>query len=121
MFDPRRQEAFEPAIQYAVMTDWTLGKSAWVPDRQFSIQRYMLRRVPRALANAANLGAGARLQTRAAVKRVAAERRAADRRLACRLAAGTESVPLYQLDDARELERLASSIRSMWNGVANVS
>jgi hypothetical protein len=46
----------------------------------------MHRRVPCALTNAANLGAGAGLQTRAAVKRVAAERLAADRRLACRLA-----------------------------------
>ena len=78
------------------------------------LQRYMVRRLPKALSAAVSSAAGARVTTRAAVMRVAGARRAKDRRLGCALPRGVEVVPLYTVNSAEALRTLATQMKQMW-------
>ena len=49
MYEPRRREAFEPQIQFAVMADWVLGDLPAKPNARFMLESSMLTRVARAL------------------------------------------------------------------------
>jgi hypothetical protein len=121
MYDPHKREAFEPKIEYAVMSDWVLGNSVSTPGQRFVLARYMLRRIPRALAASGDVAKGGRLPTRAAVKRVVGAKKGNDRRLSCRLRMGADTVPLYSLENAEELEHLAKRMKQMWADAVTVS
>jgi len=114
LYDPQRHDSFEPQVQFAVMSEWALGKAAATPEQRFILARYMLRRIPKALAASATLAKGSRLVTRATVKRVVGAKKGDERRLACRLPAGVEAVPLFSLDSAEGLDRLAATMKNMW-------
>ena len=114
MYDPQRGEAFEPQIQFAVMNEWTVGKGGWSADQRFVLARYMLRRIPRILSTSTTAAKGSRVVTRATVKRVVGAKKGEERRIGCRLPAGVEVVPLYTLDSAEGLDRLASAMKTMW-------
>jgi len=119
LYDPQKQVSFEPQIKYGVMNDWTVGDQASKPGQTILlVGRYMLRRIPRALAASGGVAKSKRLPTRATAKRGAGEKKGAkkghDRRLSCRLPMGVETVPLYSLDNAEELDRLAKSMKRMW-------
>lgn len=116
MYDGGKQAGFEPQLEYAVMSDWRIGDSKSAPDDRFILQRYMLRRIPRALALSAGVEKGGRLVTRSAARRVGGGKkvRGKDRRMGCRLPCGVEVVPLYSLDSAEQLERLAHGMKAMW-------
>jgi len=94
MYDPQKPDSFEPQIQYALMSQWAIGKNAWAPDQRFLLARYMLRRVPRALSISTVVPAGGRLMTRAKVKRAVGGKKSDDHRLGCMLPAGVKAVPL---------------------------
>lgn len=124
LYDSHKQNTFEPQIKYAVMNGWTVGTGV-APKPGESIvltAKYMLRRIPRALAASGGVAKGGRLPTRATAKRLAGDkkgkRKGHDRELSCRLPMGVESVPLYSLDNAEELDRLANSIKRMWADAA---
>jgi len=110
MYDPQKPDSSEPQIQYALMTQWAIGKNAWVPDQRFVLARNMLRRVPRALAIGASIPWGGRLMTSAEV----GGKRSKDRQLGCVLPAGVEAVSLYSLDSATALRNLAEQMKTMW-------
>jgi hypothetical protein len=114
MYDPQKPDSFEPQIQYAVMSQWVIGKNAWAPDQRFVLARYMLRRVPRALSMSAGIPRGGRLITSAKVKRAVGGKKSDDRRLGCMLPAGVEAFPLYSLDSATALRQLAERMKTMW-------
>ena len=116
MYDASKQTAFEPQLEYAVMSDWTIGDAKSAPGDRFVLQRYMLRRVPRALAMSNGIEKGGRLVTRSAARRVdgAKKGKGKDRRLSCRLPCGVEIVPLYSLDSADQLDQLAQRMKTMW-------
>lgn len=115
MYDASKPATFEPQIEYAVMSDWAVGNaSSTRPGDRFILQRYMLRRVPRALATSIGVAKGGRLVTRAAARRMTGRKKGEDRRLSCRLPCGVEIVPLYSLDSAEKLEQFAQSMKAMW-------
>lgn len=114
MYDPQKPDSFEPQIQYALMSQWAIGKNAWTPDQRFLLARYMLRRVPRALSMSAGVPAGGRLMTRAKVKRAVGAKKSDDHRLGCILPAGMKAVPLHSLDSATALGNLAEQMKTMW-------
>jgi hypothetical protein len=116
MYDPQKPDSFEPQIQYALMSKWAIGKTAWTPDQRFVLARYMLRRVPRALASGASTPKGARLVTNAKIRKAVGGKKSDDRRLSCVLPAGVATVPLYMLDSATGLGNLAEQIKAMWTG-----
>jgi hypothetical protein len=118
MYDPLKRETFEPKIEYAVMSDWAIGNATSTPPgKRFVLARNMLRRIPRALAASSDVAKGGRLPTRAAVKRVVGAKKGKDRRLSCRLRMGADTVPLYSLENAEELGRLAKRMKQMWTDV----
>lgn len=118
MYDPGKPAAFEPQIEYAVMSDWAIGDANSSPSgERFMLQRYMLRRIPRALRMSAGVSKGGRLVTRSAARRASGRKKGEDRRLSCRLPCGVEVVPLYSLDSAEKLEQLARAMKAMWADV----
>ncbi len=114
MYEPQKPDSSEPQIQYAMMSQWTVGKNTWSPDQRFLLARSMLRRVPRALSMSAGIPQGGRLITRARIKRAASGKKSDDRRLGCVLTSGVEAVPLYSLDSATALRHLAEQMKTMW-------
>ena len=115
MYDPQKPDSSEPQIQYALMTQWAIGKNAWAPDQRFVLARTMLRRVPRALAFGASIPTGGRLMTSAKVKRAVGGKKSNERQLGCMLPAGMKAVPLYLLDSATALGQLAEQMKKMWD------
>lgn len=115
MYDPHTQEAFEPHIAYAVMADWAIKGLKTEPGQQFGLPRYMLRRIPRALATA-DRKKGAQVVTPAKVKRLprAKKSQGNDGRLTCRLPMGVEIVPLYNLEEPAAVFELADGMKKMW-------
>jgi hypothetical protein len=114
MYDLRKQDSFEPQIQYAAMSKWTVGKGDYIPDLRFVIPRNMLRRIPKVLVSSASFSKDSRLITRAAVKSAGGARKSGDRRLGCCLPTGVETVPLYTLDTAEALDHLVQRMKAMW-------
>lgn len=115
MYDPREPDGFEPQLQYAAMTDWSIGSGMKAKDDQpFVLARYMLRRIPKSLHDGARVAKGGRLSTRAVVKPSAGAKKGMDRRLTCRLPMGIETQPLYSLAGAQELDLLVDRIKEMW-------
>jgi hypothetical protein len=116
MYDADKQAAFEPQLEYAVMNDWKMGDAMSAAGDRFILQRYMLRRIPRALAWSAGVEKGGRLVTRSVARRASGGKKATgkDRRLSCELPCGVEIVPLYSLDTADQLDRLAERMKAMW-------
>jgi len=114
VFDPDDLESFEPKIQYAVMSDWALGDAS--TDRvgqRFELVRYMVQRIPRALKKGAE--EGKRLQTKAGVKKKRGGlKKHNEGQLSCLLPLGVNTVPLFTLNSAEELESLVESIKEMW-------
>jgi hypothetical protein len=121
LYDPQKKESFEPHVAFGVMEEWAVGGQAFAPDQRFLLARYMLRRIPKVLAGAETLSKGARLQTAAAVKSAGGAKRAAGRRLSCRLPIGVETVPLYSLNSADELDRLAQRMKDMWTSAVTAA
>ncbi len=121
LYDPQKQEAFEPHVAFGVMGEWAVGGQAFAPDQRFLLARYMLRRIPKVLAGAETLSKGTRLQTAAGVKGAGSGKRTAGRRLSCRLPTGVETVPLYSLDSADELDRLAQRMKDMWTSAVTTA
>lgn len=117
MYDPRKRAAFHPQIEFAVMSDWSLGESPNQPGDRFILQSYMLKRIPRALADRAGIGNGTRIATRAAARRADGGHKGEDRRLNCRLPRGVETVSLYSVNSAEALEKLAERMKAMWGSV----
>jgi hypothetical protein len=117
MFDPRKQASFEPEVQFAVMSDWTLGDSAAQPDDRFTVQSYMLRRVARALAHRTGTPNGSRIRTSAAGRSTSGAHEGKNRKLSCSVPASVEAVPLYAINSAEALEKIADKMKAMWNSV----
>ena len=117
MFDPRKRASFVPEVQFAVMSDWALGDSTSQVDDRFSLQSYMLRRVSRALADRSGTPSGTRIKTSAAARSIAGATKGKSRKLTCALPAGVEAVPLYSINNAEALEKLADRIKAMWSSV----
>ena len=106
-------------IQFAVLSDWTLGESTAHPEDRFTLQSYMLRRVARALADRNGPPNGIRVRTSAAARLTGgAALKAKSRKLSCSAPAGVQAVPLYTIDGADALERLADQMKQMWTSVA---
>ena len=121
MYEPNKPDAFEPELQYAVLSDWAVGDAEpATPGQRLLLQPHMFRRITRVLARAGGIAPGARCQTRAAVKRVSGGKTPSGsktgdaRRLSCRLPAGVESQPLFPLDGAEELIRLTRRMKASW-------
>jgi len=117
MFDPRKRTSFVPEVQFAVMSDWALGDSATQPDDRFSLQSYMLRRVTRALADRNGTPSGTRIRTSAAARSSSGASKGKSRKLSCAFPAGVVAVPLYSINNAETLEKLADQIKAMWTSV----
>jgi hypothetical protein len=117
MFDPRKRTSFAPEVQFAVMSDWGLGDSTSQADDRVSLQSYMLRRVTRALADRTGMPSGTRVKTSAAARSIAGASKGKSRKLTCALPAGVEAVPLYSINNAEALEKLADRIKAMWSAV----
>ena len=114
VFDPDDLESFEPEIQYAVMSDWARGDAS--TDRvgqRFELVRYMVQRIPRALKKRPKKGK--RLQTKAGAKKKRGGSKKRDEgHLSCLLPLGVNTVPLFTLNSAEELDSLVESIKEMW-------
>jgi hypothetical protein len=120
MFDPRKRDGFEPQIQFAVLSDWTLGDAPAQPDDRFTLQSYMLRRVARALADRTGPPNGTRVRTSAAARPSGGThkgQKGKSRKLTCSAPAGVQGVPLFAINSAEALERLAEQMRQMWASV----
>jgi hypothetical protein len=115
MYDPQKRDSLEPQIQYAAMSEWTVGKGPCTPEQRFQLRRNMLRRIPKALASGVSLTKGARLITKARVKSAGGAKKGEDRLLGCRLPTGIETVALYTLDTAEGLDHLVQHMKTMWN------
>ena len=119
MYDPRRREAFEPQIEFAVMTEWVLGVLSAPPDDRFMLKSSMLKRVARALAERVGVEKGTRIHTTATVHRPGGGQKG-KLRLSCSLPAGVEAASLYSIDSDEALERFAERMKGMWTAVAGV-
>lgn len=117
MFDPRKRTSFAPEVQFAVMSGWALGDSTSQADDRFTLQSYMLRRVTRALADRTGMPSGTRIKTSAAARSISGTSKGKSRKLTCALPAGVEAVPLYSINNAEALEKLADRIKAMWSSV----
>jgi hypothetical protein len=119
MYEARQHPGFEPHIAFAVMNDWRIGDRRPDPGQPLTFMRHMLRRIPRALAQA-DRKKGASLLTAATVKKVpgAKKSKGDGRRLTCRLPMGVDLVPLYELDDASAVSALADRMKVMWVAAA---
>ena len=117
LYDPRKRDDIEPQIQFGVMSDWRVGSGEATEGQRFILDRAMLRRVPLSLGAAVGSGQTRRLQTDATVKRVEGTKHkkgSRDRKLSYQLPVGVETEPLYSLDSAEELRKLAARVRAMW-------
>ena len=117
LYDPRKRDDIEPQIQFGVMSDWRVGSGEATEGQRFILDRAMLRRVPLSLGAAVGSGQTRRLQTDATVKRVEGTKHkkgSRDRNLSYQLPVGVETEPLYSLDSAEELRKLAARVRAMW-------
>jgi len=114
IFDPRARETFEPNLQWALMSDWSVGREARTADQRFQLRPYMLRRIPQVLSDHQGAASGQRVTTRAAVSRGHGRVRAKDRRLSCALPIGVRTLPLFALDQATALAALAAEIKAAW-------
>jgi hypothetical protein len=114
MYELQKPDSFEPQIQYAVMSQWGIGKNAGASDQRFLLARSMLRRVPRALSLSTQTPKGSRLVTSARIKRAVGGKKSDDRRLSCVLPAGVATVPLYSLDSATALGHLSEQMKAMF-------
>ena len=102
---------------FGVMSDWRVGSGEATEGQRFILDRAMLRRVPLSLGAAVGSGQTRRLQTDATVKRVEGTKHkkgSRDRKLSYQLPVGVETEPLYSLDSAEELRKLAARVRAMW-------
>jgi hypothetical protein len=118
MFDPRKRASFAPEVQFAVMSDWALGDSATQPEDRFRLQPYMMRRVARALADRTGTPSSTRIRTNAAARLSSGATKGKSRKLTCSLPAGVDAVPLYSINNAEALEKLADRIKAMWSSVS---
>lgn len=117
MFDPRKKADFEPQVQFAILSDWSLGDAPTQADDRFRLQSYMLRRVARALADRTGPANGLRVRTNAAARQVSGSAKGRSRKLTCSVPAGVRAVPLYLISNAEALEKLAEEMKSMWTSV----
>jgi hypothetical protein len=115
IYDPRTLDAFEPHLAYAVLGDWAVGNAAPGVGR-ILVSRRMLKRVPRVLSPRG--APGERVWTDATVKSATGGKIGRDRRLTCRVMSVPEMVPLFALDTAEELDRLAERVAASWAGAA---
>jgi len=117
LYDPREPEGFEPHIEYAVMTDWSIGNGIKPEvDQPFVLAWHMLRRIPRALGSSRRAGKDGRLVTRATVKRFQGAKKGLDRHLTCKVDS-VKTQPLFPLQSFEELNRLANEIKAAWRDV----
>ncbi len=115
IYDPQPRHSFEPELQYAVMNHWTVGNKPL--EEAFVVRN--LKRIPRALGGS-NLAKGSKLTTKATVKNAHGVKRADVQQLCCLLPVGVEAIPLYGLDSADALDRLADSVKMMWNSAKDL-
>jgi hypothetical protein len=120
MYDPRKRANFDPQIQFAVLSDWTLGESPSQPEERFTLQSYMLKRVSRALADRVGIPKGTRIRTTAAARRGTGRQSGEDRKLSCSVPAGVEAATLYSINTGEALEKLAERMKDMWASVIGV-
>jgi hypothetical protein len=120
LYDARRRGDFEPQLQFAVMSDWALGDSPVQRDEGFTLQSYMLKRVPRALADQAGVSKGTRIRTAAAARPNSGYRKGKDRKLTCSAPEGIEAVPLYSVSSAEALEGIANRMKEMWTAAVGI-
>ena len=118
MFNPRKRASFAPEVQFAVMSEWALGDSPTQPEDRFRLQPYMMRRIARALADRTGTPSATRIRTNAAARSANGTAKGKSRKLTCALPAGVESVPLYSINNAEALEKLADRIKAMWSSVS---
>jgi hypothetical protein len=76
----------------------------------------MMRRIARALADRTGTPSATRIKTNAAA-RSSGGAKGKSRKLTCALPAGVEAVPLYSINNAEALEKLADRIKAMWSSV----
>lgn len=119
LVDPEKRDSFEPQIQYAVMNHWSVGNKPWDSKDVFEVRKSVLKRVPRALV-ASDLTKGSKVTTKATVNSPMGVKRADGRQLCCLLPVGVETTPLYDLDSADALDKLAESMKLMWNSAKNL-
>lgn len=118
LFDPRRPERFEPCVEYAVMRKWRAGDGPYDTTSRFAVARYMLRRIPKALANAPSDEPGTGLSTRAAAKRLGAGKQPTTKggaKLRVELPVGIKRCPLFSLDSVAALGLLVREIKDTWS------
>jgi hypothetical protein len=108
MYEPGKKSSFEPQVQFAVMSEWSLGDQPNQPDDRFMLQSLMLKRVSRSLSDREGIAHGARIRTDARARRSSVQK-GEDKKLSCTLPKGVEAVSLYSLDSGEALERLASA------------
>ncbi len=118
LFDPLQREAFEPALQYAVIGDWGWGSPHRKPKEgePILLARYMLRRVVKAF-DAAGAHEGLRITTRAMVKGKQGGAKSVDRQVSFKIVGTPQSVPLHGLDSAESVEEVGRSIQRHWREV----
>ncbi len=115
LYESRKEIPFEPRVEYAVMSDWTLGRNPSTPGAGFQMRAYMLKRIPRSLGDAGGVGKGHTIDTGAIASQPGNIRvRSRERRLRCTLPAGVETMDLYSLNSAERLEDLAGRMKTMW-------
>lgn len=117
VYDPRGAGSFEPHLSYAALSEWSVGNRPSAKSGTFVVNRYMLRRIPKAVMTA-GLQPGIRVQTTASVRSGNGRGGSADRRLSAVLPAGVEVVPLFELDDAQALDKVVQNAKEMWRRVA---
>jgi hypothetical protein len=119
LVDPQKRNSFEPHVQYAVMNHWSVGNKPWDSKEVFEVRKSILKRVPRALGGS-DLTKGSKLTTKATVNSSPGAKRVDGRQLCCLLPVGAETIPLYDLDSADALDKLADSMKLMWNSAKDL-
>jgi hypothetical protein len=104
-----------------VLTDWVCGSGgqASTKDATFEIQKSGLRRVLRALP--ASPSSDRWVFSKAKVRKVRGVKTQRDRRLGFRCRGSAKTVPLFELDSAEAIEKLAATIKVHLKGTTGRS
>lgn len=117
VYDPKKQAASEPQIEFAALGDWRIGSDKAVASGPLNVGRTGLRRIARAigavgLAKDTPIGTGAVVKARGSKGR--AGRAKGDSGLSCRLLLDGVTVPLYEMDQPDAVHDLIKRMKEMW-------
>jgi hypothetical protein len=121
LYDPSNRGPVEPVLQYAVLADWVCGSGVRGSAKAatFEIQKSGLRRVLRALP--ASPPSDRWVFSKAKVRKTKGAKAERDRRLGFRCRGLAKIVPLYELDSAEAIEKLAETIKAHWKATMGKS